>query len=138
MALQWSSVLSVGVPEIDAQHEELFRRVDRLHDAMLARDRAGAVELIGYLGEYVRTHFGMEEGLMRAVGYPEREPHTAEHGRFTAAVVDLQRALAQEGASAALVLRLEREVSGWLRRHVYTTDLALGAWVRDRRAADAR
>ncbi len=138
MALQWSSVLAVGVPEIDAQHEELFLRVDRLHDAMLARDRAGAVELIGYLGEYVRTHFGMEEGLMRAVGYPEREPHADEHARFAAAVVGLQRALAEEGATAALVLRLEREVSGWLRRHVYTADQALGAWIRDRRSAEAR
>jgi hemerythrin len=138
MAIHWTSALSVGVPDIDGQHAELFRRVDRLHDAMLARDRAEAVRLLEYLHEYVRVHFALEDALMRDLGYPDHAAHTAEHASFAREVAALERDLAEHGATAALVLRLEREVSGWLQRHVYSTDGALGWWVREHRGVEVR
>ena len=133
MTIQWSSALSVGVAEIDEQHAELFRRVDRLHDAMLSRERTEAVRLLTYLHEYVRVHFALEEALMRDTGYTDHAAHAAEHAAFARVVGTLERDLSEQGATAALVLRLEREVSGWLQQHVYSTDGALGWWVRERR-----
>ena len=61
MAIRWTSALAIGVANLDAQHEELFRRVDRLHDAMLARDRTEAGELIRFLQRYVADHLEAEE-----------------------------------------------------------------------------
>lgn len=138
MAIQWSSALALGVPEIDAQHAELFRRVDLLHDAMLARDRAEAVRLLEYLHQYVRAHFALEEELMREVGYPALAAHAGEHGKFARTVAALERELSERGATAALVLVLEREVSGWLQQHVYSTDGELGWWLRERRGEEVR
>ena len=138
MAIQWSSALAIGVAEIDIQHAELFRRVDRLHDAMLSRDRAEAVRLLEYLHQYVRAHFVLEEALMLERGYPDRAAHLAEHAAFARTVATLERDLAEHGATAALVLRLEREVSAWLQQHVYSTDGALGWWVREHRPSEAR
>ena len=51
MLLQWTTALSVGVDEIDAQHQELFRRVDRLLDAMARNDRSEAARLLEFLLE---------------------------------------------------------------------------------------
>ncbi|BDG04225.1 bacteriohemerythrin [Anaeromyxobacter oryzae] len=136
MALRWTSELSVGVPEIDVQHEELFERVDALESAILRRDRAAAVRVLRFLLEYVRLHFAAEEALMAAFAYPARAAHEAEHAGFARTIEDLARVLDAEGATAALVHRMEREVSSWLRDHVFSTDLALGWYVRERRGAE--
>jgi hemerythrin len=136
MALRWTSELSVGIPEIDAQHEELFDRVDALETAILARDRATAVRVLRFLREYVHQHLAAEEALMAALEYPARAAHEAEHAGFTRTIEELDRVLEEQGATAALVHRMQREVSGWLRDHVFSTDLALGWYVRSRRVAE--
>jgi hemerythrin len=129
MALQWTSALSSGIAELDAQLEELFRRVDRLLDAILARDRSEASRLIAFLQHHVTNHFAAEERLMREVEYPDAERHVAEHLAFASQIDALAGWLAAEGASARLVLRLEREVTAWLQDHVYGTDHALARFV---------
>ncbi len=129
MALQWTTALSLGVPELDAQHAELFGRVDRLLDAMIVHDRSEAVRLIGFLQRYVEEHFEAEERLMRDSGYPDAPLHVAEHRAFRADIAEIVASLAAEGPTARLVLRLEREVTGWLRDHVYSTDHCLARWL---------
>lgn len=138
LALQWTSTLSVGVPELDAQHEELFRRIDRLLDAMLHNDRSEAGRLLAYLGEYVVVHFGAEERLMAEVDFPDAEAHLLEHRRFTATLRELDEAFLARGPTPELVLQLEQRAVGWLRDHVYATDVALGRYVQARRGAEDR
>jgi hemerythrin len=132
MALQWTTALSLGVPELDAQHAELFGRVDRLLDAMILHDRSEAVRLIGFLERYVEEHFDAEERLMRESGYPDAALHVAEHRAFRADISGLVASLAAEGPTARIVLRLEREVTSWLRDHVYSTDHCLARWLLSR------
>jgi hemerythrin len=129
VALQWTSALSVGVPEIDAQHRELFARVDRLLDAVLRRDRAAAIQLMAFLREYTVVHFAAEEQLMEQSGFREMEAHLLEHRRFTAALRILEADYRAEGATADVVYRLEREAVDWLRNHVLSTDQLLARWV---------
>lgn len=138
MALRWTTALAIGVAELDAQHEELFRRLDRMLDAMLVHDRSEAVRLLAFLRSYVRDHFATEERLMREAAYPETRSHEAEHERFRGTIADLTRTLDTDGASAHLVLRLERELTTWVRDHIYSTDLALGHWLVAREAAAQR
>jgi hemerythrin len=138
MALRWTSALSIGVAELDAQHEELFRRVDRLLDAMLARDRSEASCLLAFLQQHVTDHFAAEERLMREVAYPDAALHAAEHTKFAAEIAALAAIFALEGATARLVLRLERDVTRWLQDHVYSTDHALARFVVALQADHAR
>ena len=134
MALQWTSTLSVGDEAIDAQHRELFVRLDRLHDAMLRRERSEALRLLAFLRDYAVVHFEAEERLMAEAAYPEAARHAQEHEAFRAALRGLQEHFEAEGLTAALVLDLERRVVGWLREHVYHSDVALGRWTRRERA----
>jgi hemerythrin len=126
MPLQWTQVLSVGIPEIDAQHQELFRRVDRLLEATLAGDHREAGATLAFLGEYALTHFSTEERFMREVGYPGLARHREEHEFFVADLRSLDRDLAGGGATPELVARLNRQVGDWLRGHVCVTDMAMG------------
>ena len=137
MALQWTSALSVGVPDLDAQHQELFRRIDRLLDAMLHNDRSEAGQLLDFLRAYVVDHFAAEERLMAEVGYPDAASHIGEHRRFAATLREVDREFLEGGPTAALVLKLEQQAVGWLRDHVYFTDVALGRFVHAWRASAA-
>ena len=82
MPLAWSPSLAIGVEEIDAQHEELFRRAERLVRALRTGDRAGVDALFTYLAGYAEKHFLVEERLMEGAGYPGLAAHRAAHARF--------------------------------------------------------
>jgi hemerythrin len=135
MALQWTSTLSVGVPELDEQHKELFRRIDRLLDAMLHQDRSEAGRLLAFLRDYATEHFAAEERLMAEVGYPDAERHIEEHRVFAKELATLDAEFVTRGATASVVFRLERQAVGWLQDHVYFTDVALGRFVHARQAS---
>ena len=137
VALQWTSALSVGVPEIDSQHRELFARVDRLVEAVLHQDRQEAIRLLGFLREYAVVHFAAEERLMEQSGYAALDAHLVEHRRFTATLRVFEADYRQHGPTADLIYRLQREAVDWLRDHVLSTDMALGRWVLASRRACA-
>lgn len=130
MAIVWDPGLAIGVPSIDAQHRELFHRIDRLLEAAATRTTATEVgALLDYLGDYVREHFRTEEELMERLAFPGRAEHGAEHLAFARELVGLREEHAREGGSAALVVRVTSRATGWLRDHIYRADKQLGAFV---------
>jgi hemerythrin len=132
VALQWTSALAIGVPSIDSRHRELFRRVDRLLDAMIRGDRSEALQLLEFLKGYAVEQAAAEERLMAEIGYPaqDREAHLAEHRAFAASVAELEALARESGASAGLTMRVGQRAVTWLRDHVYLADVALGQFVR--------
>jgi len=133
--LQWTTALSVGVDEIDAQHQELFRRVDRLLDAMARNDRSEAARLLEFLLGYVDVHFDAEERLMADTGFPDATRHIQEHRAFRQAVQELDSDFLLDGPTGRLVVALEQLAVGWLKEHVYFTDVSLGRWLSTQRPA---
>jgi len=124
--IQWSPALAVGVPEIDAQHQELFRRAERLVSALRVGDRAEVAPLIRYLGDYILEHFAAEERYMHEIGFPGVEEHRAVHlafrEEFAAMLADYER----KGATPLVALTLHNWLSDWLRRHVGGLDVEIG------------
>jgi len=126
--IEWDPTLEVGIEAIDEQHKELFRRLDRLLQAMQAHQ--GAIEvgrLLDYLGEYVVTHFGQEETVMRDWDYPGYAAHKAEHEAFLEDFQTLRAEYLSSGPSAVITIRVTNRVTAWLREHIYRIDRALGA-----------
>lgn len=134
-ALQWTPALAVGLAEIDAQHQELFRRAERLIAALRAGDRGEVLPLLAYLDEYVVHHFEAEERLMKQVGYPGREAHAAAHQAFRADFAALVKDFRRTGPTALIALTIHNWLSDWLRMHIGGVDLALGKFVAARGAA---
>ena len=126
----WTEALSVGVPEIDAQHRELFSRVERLLEASLRDDRSRVAPLLEFLRDYVAVHFEAEERLMLEQRYPGYRLHKAEHDRFARDLRAMEAELAATGPTGDLAGRVDRGIAEWLRDHVYLTDTALGRFVR--------
>ena len=137
-AIQWSPSLAVGVPEIDAQHQELFRRADRLVSALRAGDRGAVQPLVRYLTEYVVEHFAAEERYMREIGYPGLEGHRAAHDAFREDFAEMLADYERKGPTPLVALSMHNWLSDWLRRHVGGLDVEIGRYAdAKRRGPDA-
>jgi hemerythrin len=133
MTLHWTPALATGVDEIDRQHQELFRRASRLVEKLREGDRSEVDSLVAYLAEYVVEHFGAEERVMEATGYPGLATHRAEHARFRADFQALAQRFAAEHARPEVALALHNWLSDWLRAHVGGSDAQLGRFLLSRR-----
>jgi hemerythrin len=131
--IQWSPALAVGVPELDAQHQELFRRAERLVTALRGGDRAEVGPLVRYLSEYVVEHFSTEERFMREIGYPGLDAHRAAHQEFRTDFAAMLADYERKGATALVALTIHNWLSDWLRRHVGGLDVEIGQFAAAKR-----
>ena len=119
--IAWSNEFSVQVPTFDRQHQELFRLVNELHDAMSqGKSKEVMQRVLEGLMRYTHTHFADEERAMRACGYPEYDKHFEEHARFTRQVEQFAADYAQ--GRVALSISLIQFMCDWLRQHIAFTD----------------
>jgi hemerythrin len=75
-----SEELLTGIQEIDEQHETLFNILEKLQGVVEGGDNWSVVYFaLSELVQFARSHFVLEEALMRLHGYPDLEQHIAEH-----------------------------------------------------------
>jgi len=130
MALTWDKSLAVGVKMIDTQHQELFRQVNALLEAMMkGQGKQESEKLLGFLGKYVVDHFAAEERLMAQHRYPEAAKHKQQHADFVKKFGELKGEFDQHGPTGDVSIAVNRFVCGWLREHIGTTDTALGKFL---------
>ena len=120
-AFVWKDGYSFGQPDIDREHQALFRIAQELNEGV---ERGDAQEklagIFARLVAYTRFHFSNEEELMRRSNYPDVAGHVAEHNRLTAKVAALER---QFEASDAMVTADTMEfLRRWLDHHILGTD----------------
>lgn len=130
MKIPWDPKLAVGVRMIDSQHQELFRQVNALLEAMeqnRGRDEVGTI--LGFLEKYVVEHFAAEERLMAQHAYPQAAVHKQKHVDFVKVFVGLKGEFEKVGPTAGLAVKLNRTVCGWLREHIGGTDRLLGQFL---------
>jgi hemerythrin len=133
MAIEWQEYLSVGVPEIDLQHQQLFAKVNAL---LKAHERGASDEevtrLFLFLDTYVVTHFRDEERLMQQLGFPHLPAHREQHQAFVGRIAKLKERLAGEGPTESLVTSAGMVLVGWLIEHISGMDRAIGQFVKER------
>ncbi len=87
--IEWTQDLSVGVPELDAQHQRWIGMINELHDTLLHGDAEDLVAITGRMlramGEYVEEHFRTEEAYMEKIGFPGLDAHREVHHRSPSA-----------------------------------------------------
>jgi len=131
MAIEWNEKLATGNSNIDNQHKELFRRFDTLLAACNQRKGKDEVHnLLLFLGDYVKTHFSMEEALQKNNNYPGYADHKKEHDGFIREFVKLEEQLKLEGASFPLVIQTNQTMVNWLIKHINVRDKEMAIFLR--------
>jgi hemerythrin len=81
--LEWTDELSVGIPEVDAEHRQFIRLVDELNDAIIRRmDVAEIKKRLQAILDDAMAHFDHEAALFREWNYPEAAEHEEKHARI--------------------------------------------------------
>jgi hemerythrin-like metal-binding protein len=135
MAFEWTSGLLIGVSSIDEQHQELFRRCERLFHSLQQGDRSQVEPLFAYLASYAVSHFACEERWMAEAGYPGTAAHRQAHREFADRLHALIREYRLDGATPELAEELHDWLAGWLCSHIGEADRAMGRWLAGHGAA---
>jgi hemerythrin len=119
--LEWRAEFSVGVPEVDHEHQELINLINAAHAKL---GEAGARHLVtDFLGEInarISAHFALEEKLMRDQSYDEYEDHKADHERLLDEIRDIMDAY--EGQAGFDENAFGDRLGAWFTEHFRTKD----------------
>ena len=127
---KWSNAHSVFLPEIDAEHREIFRLGAELHKAILnGRDPARVRPVLANLLQSAEAHFLHEERIMRAAHYPALGWHKKQHDAVRWQARRLVKRI-NKGENAARLELLEF-LNAWLKTHTSVADRMMGAYLRN-------
>jgi len=131
MLIRWSEDLAIGVAEIDEQHREIFKRMEKLTEACRAgKGKDEIEETFLFLNDYVLTHFGLEEELMQKFNYPDYPFHKIQHRKFIQNFLDLKKTFEATGTSSELAIQANVLLMDWLAVHIRNYDKSMGVFLR--------
>ncbi|CUW38848.1 conserved protein of unknown function(Haemerythrin-like, metal-binding,1-132) [Magnetospirillum sp. XM-1] len=79
MAIQWQDAMSIGVPELDADHRALVELINGFEASVTAGDESGTGEAMRELVGLIADHFSREENLLSGIGCPSFYAHRDGH-----------------------------------------------------------
>jgi len=104
--IRWSDNLSVGVPQIDAEHRQFVARVNDLNQAIVeCRDKATVERLLDLMLMEATHHFWNEQQLLAERKYPGLAEHSAKHARLIAQFERVMKEFEQADVSFTWALK---------------------------------
>lgn len=121
--LEWNDSLSVGIAEIDAEHQHFIQLVNQLNEAITGRMGIGEIQqrMLAIL-EHTKTHFAHEELLFREWNYPHTAAHVEQHAQLVSA---LQAILAsfEHGCTEYELIDSGLKIKSTLIEHILIEDM---------------
>ena len=119
--LEWEDKYSVGVAEIDKQHQLMFATINELLEAINTNSAAEYLDhIIKSLVEYKTSHFATEEKYFQEFNYEGAAEHIAEHQDFNNKLTALQNQYAKNTTEFAFAL--VDFLEDWLINHLLDAD----------------
>lgn len=126
----WNQNLSIGVPLIDLQHQQLLDQMDTLVLALQGKQsKQQILSIISFLDMYVANHFGYEEECMHIKQCSVAGQNKLAHEYFVERLELLRQDLnrANDGTTLEkLGQQVSQEILGWFVNHIRSIDRQLG------------
>ncbi len=123
--IKWSDDYAIGVPEIDAQHKQLFVIANEMYELLkneLITDKYNSiVDIINELRDYTGYHFKAEEEYMKSIGYKRLLSQIAAHHDFLEKMAAIDLTKIDNGQNQYLLEMLDF-VCNWLVNHIIKED----------------
>jgi len=119
--IKWNESLSVGVKEMDQQHQKLIGMINRLIEEQHTLTEPSTIaELLTEMTDYAREHFRAEEYLMAEYGYERLRQQVHAHQAFIDKTIEFMEA--EVGPNILSVALLEY-LGSWLTNHILNEDM---------------
>ncbi len=120
-AIEWSDSMSVGIQEIDEQHKVLVAIITQLHHAIKEKHSSQVVvDILSRLTEYTKTHFMVEESILRIMKYPDYNDHKKQHDHLIKKMSHLKKKVKK--GNTAIGFELSHMLKMWLVNHIQVSD----------------
>ena len=138
---EWNDSYSVGVVEIDRQHQRLIDFIDQLYEAMEQghnRDTLTSTvdelrtmaSVLDELIDYSVYHFSTEEEYMLEYAYPEYDEHKGLHGQFAERAKTFKRDF--DNGEALLSMEIMQFMRDWWKEHILGSDKKYGPFFNEK------
>jgi hemerythrin len=127
MNIVWDDSFSTGIAEIDGQHKEfikLIQRIEILHKKNSSQDFIRRI--LQELTKYAEYHFVSEENLMLLLKYPSIKAHQVEHQQLLRSVK--YRVEAFENGLETLEAVIDFLIT-WFTSHTVQEDRKIGEYL---------
>ena len=130
--VQWSEKFSVCVRELDQQHQQLIKMLNRLISTQgtINTHSETISDILMEMTRYAQVHFKAEERLMEIYGYPGLEKQKIQHRNFRKETVDFSTAT-YVGVDHIPEALLEYLVDWWV-HHILEDDMAYRSFFKDK------
>lgn len=133
----WKEKYKVGVPLIDAQHEELFSRVGSFLTTLRSDKEWGEKvskvnDTLDFMKDYVVTHFQDEEVYQEKISYPHYAEHKKIHDGMVAYVAEVSEQYEKFGFKEIHMQQFAGKLVTWLVNHVVAEDQKIADYVRSK------
>lgn len=123
----WKDTYELGVPQIDAQHKELFRRVEAFFQVLRSKepweDKLPKInETLEFMKGYVVEHFRDEEEYQKKINYPGFDAHKQLHIGMVEYVLEVSKKFEESNNDENLMQQFGGRLLSWLINHVAAED----------------
>ena len=125
--LEWMEEYATGVQLVDIQHRALIQQINRL-EAMTKAEQVDPAEvgrLVGFLGNYIVSHFKFEENCMKRRSCPAYQANKQAHDQIVVEWTQFKVQYDSEGADQELLQKLLERTQAWIKHHILKIDLQL-------------
>jgi len=127
--IQWNESLSVGVKEIDEQHQSLVEMINSLYEAMKGKEDKDFIKsLVTKLKNYAIYHFDTEENYMQKHQYIAFADHKAKHKDFCIKVFEIENSI--KSSQNSVSMEILNFLTDWLINHINSTDKKMGEFLK--------
>ncbi|MCF6282797.1 MAG: bacteriohemerythrin [Candidatus Polarisedimenticolaceae bacterium] len=120
--IEWKDEFSVGVPLMDAHHQQFLNMVHELNQAVSSgREDVDKKAVLTFFIEYLDMHLRAEERLMESIDFSGANAHKEVHHEFENKILEIERAFEKDEA----LLKMEdlcELVQEWLIAHILSED----------------
>lgn len=131
----WKDQYELGVPLIDAQHKELFRRVGSFFQVLRSEDAweekiSKLDDTLEFMKTYVVEHFRAEEDYQQKIDYPGYEFHKQIHDGMVQYVQEVSQQYERSNHNEDLMQQFGGRLLAWLINHVAAEDQRIAEYAK--------
>ncbi|OOY35776.1 hypothetical protein BOV90_01450 [Solemya velum gill symbiont] len=127
----WEDDFSVGVEELDRQHQQIIEIINTLSDKpRLFRRFQNVSSALMELTNYVSEHFLLEEQLLHENGYPNLLEHSKKHTLYSNKIADLCQGSLD--GKRDVPTELINFLTDWWINHILHEDMQYKAFFKER------